>query len=91
MGNCMWRFPVQHLVEQFRLWLGNVQAVTFSYLSQIRQMSYGRKFSCEMLNSSILGLQNTNLCPWTFSVQNARHLYNYEHAFVLYDIGIFVQ
>ena len=83
MGNCMWRFPGQHLDEQFRLWFGNMQGVTFLYLSQIRQMSYGRKLSCELLNSSILGVQNTNICVWTFSVQNARHLYNYVCAFVL--------
>ena len=66
-----------HIDEQSRLRLADVHGVTLHYLGQIRQMWYGWKFACKLLHSSILGVQNTDLCIWTFIVQKAMHLYNY--------------
>ena len=66
--------------------LVNVHGVTFHYPSQIRQLWYGRIFTYELLKSSILGVQDANLCICTFGVQNAIHLYNYLNACVLLDL-----
>ena len=91
MGNGVVRFPGQHVDEPFRLWLANVHRLTFYYLSKIRQMWYGRKVSCELLNSSVLGVQNRNLCIWAFIVQTSMHLHNYVRGFVLWDLCFTVQ